>query len=128
MKRIINNLPNRALSNYDLIKYVKLLKIKKFRGVFMRHNLPKKIFTTECGIINLDNNIGTHWTAYIRVKSKVVYFDSFGNLRPPLEVLKYFRSNGFVKIMYNYSRYQKFNSINCGHLCLKFLINNTILF
>lgn len=91
----------------------------------MRNKLPRKIHANECGIINLDDwdRPGTHWTSYIKSRNKVIYFDSFGNLRPPLEAMKYFKSNGFSKIEYNYSPYQTFNSFNCGHLCLKFLSN-----
>ena len=56
-----------ALTNYEIVKMVKELKIKNFRGVFMRDTLPKQISNKiECGIINLNvsNNIGTHWACY----------------------------------------------------------------
>ena len=33
---------NKALTNHELIYYIKQLNIKNFRGVFMRDNLPKK--------------------------------------------------------------------------------------
>ncbi|CAG9771479.1 unnamed protein product [Ceutorhynchus assimilis] len=88
---------HRALSNIDLEKYAKLLKLKHFRGVFMKDQLPTmKIHKTESGIINLDNStgVGTHWTAYKIIGKNIHYFDSFGNLRPPLESVKYFNSNG----------------------------------
>lgn len=90
----------------------------------MRDKLPKIPRQTECGIINLDSNRGngTHWVAYYKDKNNVEYFDSYGNLQPPLEVLKYLGDN----INYNYKRFQTFNSFNCGHLCLKFLINSQI--
>lgn len=93
----------------------------------MRTNLPKIIRkTNECGIINLDeaSGFGTHWTAYKKHKDSVIYFDSFGNLRPPIEVVKYFQSNGHCEIFYNHQHYQRYNSFNCGHLCLLFLFNN----
>ena len=32
----------KGLTNFDLIELAKKLKIKNFRGVFMRDNLPKK--------------------------------------------------------------------------------------
>lgn len=90
----------------------------------MRDSLPKRININERGIINLDsiNGPGTHWTAYIKKGKNVEYFDSFGNLRPSLEIVKYFNSldNG-VNIKYNDKSYQSYNSSNCGHLCLKFL-------
>lgn len=90
----------------------------------MRNGMPKKIrLQNEKGIINLDNSTGggTHWTAYKKINNKITYFDSFGNLQPPVEVMQYFKSNGPVKIVYNYNRFQKFNTFFCGHLCLMFL-------
>lgn len=87
----------------------------------MRDKLPKTPRQIECGIINLDSNrgTGTHWVAYYKNNDNVEYFDSFGNLPPPLEILRYLGNN----IKYNYKRYQKINSFNCGHLCLQFLTN-----
>lgn len=89
----------------------------------MRDNLPKFPKINECGIVNLDSlqNIGTHWVAYIKKGNKVNYFDPFGNLRPPLELLQYF--NG-CDIEYNRMRYQEWNTPYCGHLCLEFLYKN----
>ena len=86
----------------------------------MRDALPKIPYTKECGIINLDSEkgAGTHWVAYYKNNNTIEYYDSFGNLQPPLEVLHYLRPN----ITYNYKRDQKFNTYNCGHLCLKFLM------
>lgn len=100
----------------------------------MRNNLPKKMYKNECGIINLDNvdGPGSHWTAYRRRqepycgkqdRALITYFDSFGNLKPPLEAIKYFNSNGYCKIIYNHFSYQSYNTVNCGHLCLEFLYN-----
>lgn len=91
-----------------------------FRGVFMRDKLPKKSKSIECGIVNLDlsKNNGTHWVAYIKIKDSCEYFDSYGNLKPPVELINYLRSKN---IYYNYTTYQRFNSTNCGHLCLSYL-------
>jgi len=30
------------------------------------------------------------------------------------------------KLNYNYERYQKFNTYNCGHLCLEFLMKHVL--
>ena len=102
------------------------MKIPNFRGVFMLDELPNTISLKECGVVNLDRkqNKGTHWTSYIKNDNHVVYFDSYGNLKPPLELSKYFNSNGEVKIFYTYENKQKNNSYNCGQLSLKFLKNN----
>ena len=113
-------LPNRALYDYEIIKYAHLLKIPHFIGVFSRDRLPKRTKLRESAVVNLDGEKaeGTHWVAYKKIGKQVKYYDSFGNLPPPLELQKYF--NGF-SIEYNYGRDQQFNTINCGHLCLKFL-------
>lgn len=123
-KKLPIALPKRALSNLDLIKYTHKLKIRKFRGVYMRNSLPEKITKNESGIINLDDKTGpgTHWTAYIKKEKNIMYFDSMGHLKPPLELIRYFQSDNCKnKIQYNIERFQKFNTFNCGHLCLKFL-------
>lgn len=104
--------------------------IPHFRGVFMRDNLPKAPARVECAVVNLDSKYGsgTHWVAYFKNGSSVKYFDSFGNLKPPLELMQYFNRNRnskqVLRVMYNYDRYQNYNDINCGHLCLKFLLEN----
>lgn len=117
-------IPNRALTNVDIAKYAKILKIPHFRGVFMRNDLPKNgPYFQESAVINLDdkNNMGTHWVAYKKHGDNVIYFDSFGNLRPPLDLILYLGVDG---IKYNQEKYQDYNTYNCGHLCLQFLSNN----
>ena len=109
---------NKALSNHELIGYIKQLKIKHFRGVFMRDNLPKKKRTKECGIVNLADSLsdGTHWVCYSTVDpGKSYYFDSYG-LPPPLEIVEYLGDS----LEYNIYQIQKSDQI-CGHLCLYFL-------
>lgn len=119
-KKLNKKLPNRALTDVDIKMFARNLPY--FRGVFMKDKLPKKIRQIECGVVNLDNsyNEGTHWVAYIKINNYCEYFDSYGNLKPPLEILKYLKGG---QIYYNYTRYQKFNTVNCGHLCLMFLYN-----
>lgn len=82
--------------------------------------MPVKPLYTEKAIVNLDsvNGPGTHWVAYKKRGNKVQYFDSFGNLQPPQELTRYFR--GCI-IHFNYNQLQKFDTVNCGHLCIKFL-------
>lgn len=90
-----------------------------FRGVFMKDELPKQPFPLECGIMNLDSskNPGTHWVAYAKVNDYIEYFDSYGNLKPPKELVRYLGH----KIHYNCSNIQGDNTYNCGHLCINFL-------
>lgn len=114
-------LPHRPLTNIDLLKLGKIMKIPHFRGVYMRDTLPASgPLQRESGIVNLDENAGpgTHWVAYKKTGRKVMYFDSFGDLQPPNELMSYFNVGS---VNYNYERYQEFDTIVCGHLCLKFL-------
>lgn len=124
-------LKRRPLTNIDIEKYAEQFKIPNFRGVFMKDKLPKKISKQlESAVINLDNTdgVGTHWVSYKKNRDKIFYYDSYGNLKPPKEVQKYFLSNGGVRVFYNHKQYQTLSkmSYNCGHLCLKFLLNYDI--
>lgn len=98
----------------------------------MLDTLPRKISNkNECSIINNDSikGPGTHWTCYkvIRKTSRkgkkykdVYYFDSYGDLEPPLELIEYWKSDSLpTNIFYNYERYQSDNSYLCGHHCLR---------
>lgn len=97
------------------------MQIPHFRGVFMRDTLPTKPNKIECIILNHDSikNHGTHWTALVKVAHSAFYFDSFGKLPPPHELVQYLGAQ--TKIHYNYERYQDYGTNTCGHLCLKFL-------
>jgi len=69
----------------------------------MRNALPiNDACRNESGIVNLDDarSPGTHWVAYAKRGDHVIYFDSFGNIRPPKELVRYF-GNGMTKIEYN---------------------------
>lgn len=91
----------------------------------MRDTLPqKRAAKYESAILNLDvsKNRGTHWVAYIKKDNTVNYFDSFGNLKPPRELVKYF---GKTEIFYNNESFQNYDQSNCGHLCLNFLYKNS---
>ena len=116
-------MPNRPLTNLELKKYARKLQIKHFRGVFMIDDLPSGVpFLNEKAIVNLDQseNSGTHWIAYNKIGHDVYYFDSYGNLRPPSDLVKYLNRKERCTIFYNHDRYQ-YKTYNCGHLCLKFL-------
>lgn len=114
---------NRPLSNIDIERYAKHVKIPNFRGVFMRNTLPHKSWKNEAAIVNMDRaeGMGTHWTAYIKRGDTVYYYDSFGNLKPPKEIVSYFKN---CIIYYNHDSYQTYDTFNCGNLALKFLLEN----
>ena len=52
------------MSDFDIMNWVKELKIKHFDGVF---NKDSRQWAYNCGIINLDSNNGpgTHWACYV---------------------------------------------------------------
>ena len=115
-------LPNKALSDYELIDSAKKLGIKNFKGAYCRDEITYINDTakcSECGILNLDtrSGIGTHWVCwFIRRgahETSKYYFDSFG-IQPPLELIKCLKS----PIYYNSDRVQPSGSVICGHLCL----------
>ena len=114
----------RALSNIDLLKYVRLLKIPNFRDVFHIDELPKRVNEKECGIVNLSphEQLGTHWVSYVKDHSTRIYFDSFGR-KTPLEIQKYMKTakefrNDAPVIQRNTDIVQRVNTKICGHLCL----------
>lgn len=106
--------------NYQLMRMCK--NVPFFRGVFMRDRLPKKPWKRENIIVNLDsyNSRGTHWVALRILPNRAYYFNSFGNLSPPPEIVQYCSNR---PIYFNKRRYQSFNSNQCGQLCVKFLKN-----
>ena len=110
-------LPNKALTNEELMVAVKKLKIPYFRGVFLRDTLPQKPKINECGIFNLDDlyGSGTHWVFWWRRTPLVYYFDSFG-LTPPNEFIDY--SGADVNVFYTTEQIQPRDQVFCGHLCL----------
>lgn len=87
----------------------------------MLDSLPRKPWHRERLIVNLDRseNEGTHWIAIRKDGDYAFYFDSFGNLKPPKEIESYLSG---IHIMYNKHRYQDFDTVICGHLCLQFLL------
>jgi len=75
----------------------------------------------ESGIVNLDDvtDPGTHLAAYAKRKCRVVYFHSFGNLRPLKELVWYFGDGATIE--YNQTSYQTYDQSICGQMCLWFL-------
>lgn len=85
----------------------------------MRDTLNARPLPNESVILNLDSaeGRGTHWVCFVKREDTAIYFDPYGNLPPPLEVMKYLHN---CKILYNRDRVQNTNW-NCGHLCVEFL-------
>ena len=108
-------LPNKPLSNIELLEAARKLKIPNFRAVSLRDALPTTPKKKECGILNLDDTTGsgTHWVAWYKNGTEKKYFDSYG-LQPPNELVDYLHS----PILYNTERVQPYDQVFCGHLCL----------
>ena len=82
-------MPSSAITNVQLNELANM-RISYFRGIFMRNTLPMSgVHQNENGIVNLDDATGpgTHWVAYAKKNNRVVYFDSFNNLRLPKELV-----------------------------------------
>jgi hypothetical protein len=77
----------------------------------MKDELPQKINKIENA-----NQSGSHWVAYYKNNDEKCYFDSYGNVPPPKELVKYL---GPENLFYNSKRFQNYNDLPiCGHLCL----------
>ena len=117
----MDRIPDSALSNTDIEKYVKMLKINNFKGCYMRDELKNsRRNTVECGVLNLNlsNESGSHWTCWFKINSDKYYFNSFG-LPPPKELVDYLGS----PILYSTFQLQGMNDQNCGKWCL-FILKN----
>ena len=81
-------IPPHSLTNFELQKYSQ--NEPKFKGVFSRNNLPKKI-KDGTYIINLHEyaDVGTHWVALFYNRNEIVYFDSFGVEHVPEEIKEF---------------------------------------
>jgi len=123
----------KPLYDFQIVYYARKYKIPYFRGIYFRNYLPRKPKQYETAIVNMDlmENPGTHWVCYIKRKSKVLYFDPLGNVSPPLELLEYFDNDGnsssssSTMIQYNRQSFQAMGTVNCGHMCLKYLISQS---
>jgi len=103
-------MPTGVTTNIQLDRLARRMHIPFFRGVFMRNALPTYSYVNESGIVNLDdvNGPGTHWVAYAKRGDRAMYFDSFGNLRSPIELVRYLKKD-VVNIEYNRTSYQRYN-------------------
>jgi hypothetical protein len=113
---LIKNMKAGKLSNEltdtDIDDLAKQFKIPKFRGCFIKTEIPKLKVGESC-IINLNGH--SHWTALIRLPDGYFYFDSFGVIAPrELEKLDY---------IYTEVDLQSMASSACGFYCLAFLIS-----
>ena len=122
-------IPNKTLTNFDLIEYSNKLIIPNFKGIYMRDTLKGKPKPIECAIVNLNKQSEpvSHWVCYYKNGDQRIYFDSFGQITP-IEIQKYlktpseFKNNSMV-IERNTDIVQKPNTNVCGHLCV-YVVDN----
>ena len=116
------HIPDKPLSNFDLLDYVEKLNIPNFRGVFMKDELPKKPWRKECGIVNFNTSFepGSHWIAFYRNGKQRIAFDSYGQniLMELQDYLKTEKERGKAVLQRNTDIVQNFDTQICGHLCL----------
>ena len=123
--RVFNiSVPDKPLTNIELVRYARLLKIPDFRGGFMRDTLPQYPLNVECGVVNFNksNQPGSHWMCYYRNKNERIYFDSYGQITPA-NIQRYLKTGSeFVRgkevIQRNTDIVQAASTSVCGHLCL----------
>ena len=114
-------------TNIELEDMAKKLKLKDFKGVFMKDQIEgnKDLLTENSSfILNFEDTSkkGSHWSlAYKKGKEKIFY-DSYGT-HPLIEIQKIWGSN----ILYTNFQTQKFNSDICGEMCLLicYLLDNS---
>ena len=111
-------LPKRGLTDIEISRFaINVLKLPNFRGVFMLDELPigSGPLYRENAIVNLNRSTepGSHWVAYKKRGCNASYFDSYGDLCPPSELVAYLRERNTVdQIEYNVERYQN-DRCNC---------------
>ena len=108
------------LTNFDLEKIAKNYDVKLI-GIYSKNELNNLPIENGNYIINLDDNIGSHWTALNINKNKGIYFDSFGCV-PPQNVISFVKQKPNIKFGYNNFLIQDLESEKCGFYCIAFLL------
>ena len=109
------SLPNKQLSNLEIIDAAKKLSLFGFREAFLRDTLLTKPKLNEFGILHLDSSSGdgTHCVMWFRKDKEKFYLDSYG-VQPSSELIAYIKS----PIFYNSERVQQNGEVFCDHLRL----------
>jgi len=108
------------LTNFDLEKIAKNYDVKLI-GIYSKNELDNLQIENGNYIINLDDDIGSHWTALNINKNKGIYFDSFGSV-PPQNVISFVKQKPNIKFGYNNFLIQDLESEKCGFYCIAFLL------
>ena len=108
------------LTNFDLEKIAKNYDVKLI-GIYSKNELDNLQIENGNYIINLDDDIGSHWTALNINKNKGIYFDSFGCV-PPQNVIDFVKQRKNIRFGYNNFIIQDLESEKCGFYCIAFLL------
>lgn len=65
----------------------------------------------------LRNQILTSRVAYVKREDRTIYFDSFGNFRPPKELVQYLK-NDVTRIEHNHTSYRR------SHIMIRVIMGN----
>ena len=105
------------LTNFEIQVYYQ--NQPRFKGIFSRDNLSKKI-KDWAYVINLDEyvDVGTHWIALFCRKNETVYFNSLG-FEHVTEEIKEFIGNKNIKA--KIFRIRASNSIMWGYFYIGFI-------
>ena len=112
------DIPRTELTGEDIYKLVDKLRITNFRGVYCSDEIPDRteILEEECAILNFQKHTqgGTHWVAWYRNGSDIVYYDSYGGIPPP-DLTLYLKPYGWIKRSILVTQR---GPTECGGLCL----------
>ena len=108
------------MSNFKIDEILK--NDKNYIGTFSKNN-SSILKNNQSIIINLanDDEQGTHWVSYKKIKDKIFYFDSYGVGFIPNIITKQYPKHRFICNIY---RVQSMDSIQCGRFCILFVRGN----
>jgi hypothetical protein len=111
-----------GITNGDLEKLCKKFLNNNFLGVFPSDLLPKSNKYKQSIIFNLSahDEPGSHFIAIYKTKTRLIYFDSFGNKCTNDNINK-FISKFKITIKHNKEQIQDDTSSLCGYYCFYFL-------
>lgn len=92
--------------------------VRGFKGVYAMDQIPMRLSPGESFIANIDraSRRGSHWIAVYRTPLLIYYYNSFAR-SPTLAVRQLARNEG-VQCVYNRTRHQQRDELNCGERCM----------
>jgi hypothetical protein len=115
----IYNTKMKPLSNFDIIKICKKLKIPLI-DVVSKDELYKMHKFNGFYIVNMEDSnkgSGSHWCSIMKRGDVSIYFDSYG-FPPPIAIMDFLRPS---KIAYSSNDIQYLTSVLCGYFCISWM-------